>query len=294
MDSQTRQDNRISIIFAVYYLSSVLNKSIKSVFTLSAVTWKMMSLSFEGLIALSILWSIQSLINRQWRSLLGVEVLLGLLFGYSILTYPGDGVVVDNCITSLVICVPLGVYCAALDDKSRMLHSLEKISPICVLAGAVACYYAVGMGGEDYSMSLSYSLALFIMVLFNSVLTNRKIINLFLVIIGTIVVIVWGSRGPTLVLAVFFLLRFFGGKKSVQLHQFVFRVLIAFAILGAVWFLDDIIAWVVSVLNKYGFRSRTLSLLLTGRYLYSSGRDTIQEKYWELIRIKPLYHQIQP
>ena len=139
----------------------------------------------------------------------------------------------------------------------------------------------------SYNLSLGYSVLIFVLVFLHSALEKRKVSDWIGAIIGISIILIGGSRGPFLDIAIFLvlyvLLKISNSRKKVLLITTIILLAIALWI-----FFPLIITFMVQILNKFNVSSRFLIKLLNGSIADDSGRGKIWAVAIEMIKKNPL------
>ena len=135
--------------------------------------------------------------------------------------------------------------------------------------------YLLDLG--DYSMSLGYHL-LFVMLTLLMCLnkSKHKLLDLIIVIVSFIELLIFGSRGPVIPVAIFtifMIIRLITKIKRTELKILLISILTASSILGVIFF-KDILQLFVNLLNLLNIQSRSLRLFLND-LKYVSHRDEL-------------------
>ena len=202
--------------------------------------------------------------------ILTASIVIGLNFFFS------DNIVFfkTSVINFLTNCFPITLFCMALNRWDYLYSYFLKASYFASILIFI-CYITGLLSFNDalYSMGFSYASILFFLVLLDNFLSKKRIISLIfsLPIIG--VIILHGSRGALVCIAIYFLISlyrlFFFQKKKLQA---AFLVAI---ILSAVFFRNALINLMLQLSWKFGIYSRTLVTLSSGTFTESSGRNLI-------------------
>ena len=139
----------------------------------------------------------------------------------------------------------------------------------------------------SYNLSLGYSALIFVLVFLFDALEEKKVIDLVGSMIGIFIIVVAGSRGPFLDIAIFLVI-YVMLKVRESRKKMILTILIA-AGTALLWnIVPYLIIGVSAVLEKYHLSSRMVTKILSGDILDNSGRSDIWSAAMEMIRKKPL------
>lgn len=186
-----------------------------------------------------------------------------------------------------------------INDPDRILKWI-KISgwPIYLFYGwqtmrAISRGYWVDISNRGYEIHLSYSLSLgydlliFVLVFLYCALEEKKIVDWIGAIVGIAIIMIAGSRGPFLDIAIFLVL--YVGIKIVSSRK---KVLLIFGIsvtAGIVWSIFPYaISMLARVFDALHISSRFITKLLSGSITEGSGRNIIWEAAVRMIKENPL------
>lgn len=137
-----------------------------------------------------------------------------------------------------------------------------------------------------YNLSIGYHLLLFTLVYIYCALENKKIIDVAGAVLGTIMILVAGSRGPFLDIGIFFiiytLVRISNSKQKAQIIIVLSSLLVFSLAFGT-----RILMIISRVLNNYGVNPRFINTLIEGNIADSSSRDEIWAAALSMIKENP-------
>lgn len=281
-------DEKLSFFISIYVLASSLNIAVKTIFNIPQSTWPIVSLLFEGLILMSLLVAIPTLLFRKGKQLMISEGIFTLLYLFSILIGLVDiSLLKSTAFWTLAICIPLGVAGIAINKKQTLFKYLKYISYI---EYPVLCLALLSMKNTGtYSMSVSYALILPILFLLFDFFDNRKVLPLILAIFGSILIVVYGARGPIVcVLFYVFIKLFLISDRKRELRNTFIRLGLMVLILFIVINWTTILEYIDKYLRLYKINSYALSRLLNGQIIETAGRNQLWQYYFELLNKRPL------
>lgn len=234
-------------------------------------------------------WSKKSAI----KNLIFVYFLLIILILVSALAFGDKFIFNTELIWPFTIGLPIMLTLSQIKDFSKFKAILRVTSRI-MLASSVVPFFVAIRKGDVYDMVLSYHLLLPILVLISDIAQKRYIISsLVLVLIGLMMIISFGSRGPILVI-VLFILTLVAFNTSIKLSSktLILFIMIVVSFVG-VRFFENIIEWIIGFLDRFDVESRLLNTFLLinseGASGFLTGRDALYLQSIELISDNPLY-----
>ena len=197
--------------------------------------------------------------------------LLSIVFSYlsnsSVKQFMFEGsLFLSSVLVFILIYLPVFLMLLGKLNISRMLSMFEKFS-ILTLILAISTFsinfFMFRTRPIDY-LSFAYMMITPIMICFSMGVTGKKL-SLIFSIIASIVLVVVGSRGAIVALAVFLILYIFGfsTKGKSNYRRFSKWVLIFLLILFCVFY-ENILNGISSALGMFGYNSRTIGYLLIG------------------------------
>ena len=159
-----------------------------------------------------------------------------------------------------------------LDDYEYLLKYLTLLSYVVVFASAIVFFVIKDTFAAQY-MVLSYNMLLQVCFLMIFPPAKGKILNNIVVGIGMFIVIFGGARGAVVGLSLVFVLYFFGFNKGhLTINSIIKTMLFFFGILCIILYYNQFIITATELIDKIGFTSRNLILLLNSSEDISSGR----------------------
>lgn len=185
-----------------------------------------------------------------------------------------------------------------LNDPNRILRWI-KISgwPIYLFYGwqtmrAISRGYWIDISNRGYEIHLSYSLSLgynlliFALAFLYCALEEKKIADWIGAIVGIVIIMIAGSRGPFLDIAIFLVL--YVGIKIASSRKKVLLILGISVASGVLWSVFPYaISLVARVFDALHISSRFITKLLSGSITEGSGRNVIWEAAVRMIKENP-------
>lgn len=139
----------------------------------------------------------------------------------------------------------------------------------------------------SYSLSLGYDLLIFALTFLYCALEEKKITDWIGAVVGIAIIMIAGSRGPFLDIAIFLVL--FVGIKIISSKKKVLLILGISVISGVAWSIFPyVISSLARIFDVLHISSRFITKLLSGSITEGSGRNIIWEAAVNMIKKNPL------
>lgn len=289
-NASKRKDKILIQSIIGYSFFSMLNVAIKNIIPMSDVIWKLLSYLTAIIIIFLFMRSIRIAFKRKGKLLVIIESLFVIVIMYSILKGTKlDNTFIRKTITTLGICVSGAIFIAAVVDLNEYYKYYEKMSYIFIIIISISM--AFGVRNEilgSYSQTLSYSLLIPILFQIDIALDKNKLINYFIVLMGLIGLVLFGSRGPLLPIIVFLILKFTVGMTQKGKKWTIITI---FVVLALIIFLNY--EFILKVIERFllssGINSYNLKRLLANTLTSSEARTSLRRIYWQLIKERPIW-----
>ncbi len=192
----------------------------------------------------------------------------GAIFGFLVFSLAGrsKSVLADIHISAVLLLV----YCLYRYYKASKLGYWEEYNDLGVLVK------------QRYNLVFGYKTMLCCIIFLFFFLEKHNILDLAGAGVSLVMEIKAGSRGPLICLVFFVVLYLFLRARKLKMR---YKITISVVLLGAYYaishYLDRIMAFGVSVLQKLHINSRTVEMLLNGEITDDHGRARIAELSWE-------------
>lgn len=292
MSIDTDKAQIISAVAPIFFL--YVSYAIKFTFNIEAnalregMTVGVMLLSVV-LFCISYSWSKQKAI----KNLIFSYFFLITLILVNALVFSEKFLFTTELIWPFTIGLPIMLALSQIKDFSKLREILRVMSRIILTSSVVPFFAAIGKG-DVYDMVLSYHLLLPILVLVSDIAQKRYIISsLVLVLIGLMIIISFGSRGPMFVL-VLFILAFVAFNSSLKFSSklVMLFMMIVVSIVGSLFF-ESTIKWLIDILARFDVESRFLNTFVIieneGKIAFLTGRELLYLHSIELIIDNPLF-----
>lgn len=181
--------------------------------------------------------------------------------------------------------LPWIIVGCSLTNLEEILIQFKKKNIYIIISNIVLILFCKYTGRTMLgNMEISYTilpLVLFSLLIFFNEKKYKFLIACFL---GTMIIVIVGSRGPILCIALFILLYgMFNFKKKI-----IYIVLIGIILLFTFFYYKSILNTTINIFEHYGISSRTLYKLQNGDILNDTGRKKIQKVVMEELNKHPI------
>lgn len=280
-------DRKLAFFICTYIIASSLNISVKTIFPIPTSMWSLVSLFFEAIIVLSLVFAFPTLLFRRKEQLIAIEIVFLFVFLFSFLLGEADiSLLVSTGFWTFAVCIPLGIAGISIVN-SNILFRMMRITAY--IEYPILCIALLSMRNSgSYSMSASYVLILPVLFFLYDYLEENKVYGLALSILGMLLILVYGARGPLLCITFYvFVKLFLRQRKDKNIRKLVIRLAVIAIIILAIVNWDIILRYVEVFLSRYGISSYSLRRLLNGQFSETAGRNDLWDYYIGLIKKKP-------
>lgn len=191
-----------------------------------------------------------------------------------------------NIKESWIICFPMTLFILSIDDYSFLIKYFEKVAYV-QLAFCLFLLFKIFIQRDYsidfvYSMGFSYACLLPALVFLNRVFLDFKISYLLSTLLITLLIMVLGSRGALLCVAVYLAIMLVKQKS--------FKLLFGVSLfIGSMYILKkNILLFIANSIEKIGISSRTIGILLNNDIIsHLSGRDYLYQLILDKILQNP-------
>jgi len=139
----------------------------------------------------------------------------------------------------------------------------------------------------DYGLNYGYQVVILVILFLGLFVYNKKPIDLVFLMVALALVIVCGSRGPLICIAIASLMLFLSKWRKKEATRFRFFSILLLLIIGLVVFVVSVpilVNAVMTLLGRSGLQGRAIEMLLNGTITDDSGRSRINEMAYDMIR----------
>ncbi len=189
------------------------------------------------------------------------------------------------------------LFVRIIKDPKKMLFLFRICSYLMLLyflkrlMGAIKLGYweetdALGTTRMPYSVQFGYDVLLYALVLLYAALKERRLIDIIGAAGGLVMIFLGGSRGPLLDIGIFFAL-YVLIKAQRSRKKYLIITLIILSALAIYYFYTPVLKMTMTLLSKFGLKSRFLTKLVEGSVTDDSGRDVIWKAAIDMIKTNP-------
>lgn len=288
-------DERLSWASVFYFICDAANATVKSVLNIPESMWGLVSIAFGLLIVYSYTWGVREMMRRSARVFWKTVGVFVLVYGYSLLmcslsNYPTGPTLKGTALLTFAWWIPLGIFAASVRDKTILykvwLKASYVISIICIL---LFIFHSPNdeQQSAEYNMSFGFKIILPLIFQMNDYLKNKRMWLLLFIVLQVLLILIYGNRGPLLAIIFFCTYKF--AFESDSLIRKILAVIVL-ALFGIVMTanIQSLAEAAVTILDKFGYESRTLTLMAVGLAEKTSGRDEIWQACFSMIEDKPI------
>lgn len=280
-------DNALSNFIVGYFAVQSINLFVKFVIG-DIMIWVLLS---GGLLAVLLLFALPTMIHR--KAAIFVECEFGLIIIYLVSFLGGNANSKDLfsvAFNSITIFLPMGICALCIENRRQFLEKLYKISFIGQFLLIFTMYYTISSQDRNYSISCSYALLLFLLVVFGKWFEQHKWYNLIMSVVDLLAILFFGSRGAIVCVVVFVIILCTINPNIKLQRKVLYLLIIATLSLLIIFYFREIVIFLSNRLSVAGFSSRTLRLALQDELLiHDSGRKILYEFYIGQIQKRPIF-----
>lgn len=239
------------------------------------------------------LFGIIDLVKQEVKFVGYSTIFFGFLWGISTFLHPVNTIYVkENLVQFFIYCLPfmwLGYYFIKHSIFLDVLLPVAKVK--LVLALVVQTIILINPSrdifGGDYQTA-AYSIIVGLVSTYYLALRNRKKIDVFLSILGTLILMVCGSRGLFVSLIFFWAFYFISQTSNKQ----KIAIISSIAIVSLFFSFQQIIAPIASLAESFGFSTHLTDALAQGAVFEDENRELLYAGFWALIWQEPMGYGI--
>ena len=265
---------RLSLVVSMMVLLLFVTNAAGDLEPLTNVDYTIVSKISKIILFLLLVYNIRPILRRMTgEKILGLAF-VALLFLASFCVSKDRALLRSMFLHYCLTVLPIIVVVSCIADYKVLIDSLVWVSRIIGIC-AVALLILKRKEWIYYSMGLANSLTLPAVLLFFNSFRSKNIVDFLLGGLVTLAVFILGSRGALLEIIFFFSLLLIIGckRKDTRLMSIFFILLIG--ILAV--FYKPVLSGISIFLEKSGWSSRTLQLLLKGEITIDSGRNYLYD-----------------
>ena len=225
-------------------------------------------------------------IVNQGAIFTAVFVLITIAF--TLIMWPGNKQYMDPIGNTIFYEVCPFIILSMIKDVGILYDSMVKASRVllvlCVISslGIVVYGHTTVSTWSNYSMPLGYATLYAVMWLMCDFFNKGKISSLVLVVVGVLILLLFGSRNTLLSVVAFIILGIIRNRRN----NTWLKSLLWIPLAACLEFGDQILLFINSIARNYGVSSRTIDLFLNQRY-FEDSRASIHQNIFEVINKHP-------
>jgi O-antigen ligase len=281
-------DLKLSFVVSVLYLGLFFTNYFYMMSNSISLPHNVISNIIKILIACVSLWGVKSVFKKSF----GFMVLFSLfiiiiMINNSLFFQSNSEFFYKNIKESWVICFSMTLFILSIDDYSFLIKYFEKVAYV-QLALCLFLLFKIFIQRDYsidfvYSMGFSYACLFPALVFLNRAFFNFKMHYLLSTFLITLLIMVLGSRGALLCIAVYLAIMLVKQKSLKALFGVTF-------FLGSIYiFSKNILIFITKIIEKIGISSRSITMILNNEITtHLSGREYYYQTIIENIKANPL------
>ncbi|MCP1144138.1 hypothetical protein [Lysinibacillus endophyticus] len=235
----------------------------------------------KGIVAVLFLFTLPIILKKNMMKLIVVYFLGTFIFFLQFIIFPENrNYLIELIFPLFFMCLPVFIYTVTLKNWAVLKKVMEQASIIifiaCAIMGIQVILGTASIG--TYSMTFSYYLLLPVVISLNELIERFRLLPFIITMLSILLILLIGSRGPLLCIAVFIILKLI--RPGVSIATSKMRIFSYFTLIMLILFFCINYKNIILVINynllKFGFYSRSINLFLSNE-IYLSGRDEIYE-----------------
>lgn len=225
--------------------------------------------------AYAIFCLIKSNTLNTWAEIGVSSLIILLLFLISLVIFPNtEGYFYSSSKDIFLLCFPYLYLALSIRNFTKLYNAMAQMSTILFSFAVfiVIMTFTGNIEGENVNyMTIAYDINLSVLVFGIVAISEKNYIKIILFVATTFSILIIGCRGAFITIAL--------TTVWIIVYRYGFRLLLVPAIiilLISIFFIPTM-SYVTEILDDVGYESRTLTKLLYGGLLESSGRDYIRE-----------------
>jgi O-antigen ligase len=200
--------------------------------------------------------------------------------------YNEPQVVLNYAFWTFFVCIPIGICVYSIRNKEIFYDVFLKGTYLITAILSISMFFH--FGDNAYNMFLSYSMLTPLLFHINEYFKKKKLFFIIISVYELLIILLYGSRGALLCLAVFILLKIvFGIKRILNKLAIMLGGLVSISLFALNY--ERIGNLILGILEKYGYYSRTLWSLFAGDITQLADRDNIWIQCIIMIKEKPIF-----
>lgn len=289
-------DIRLSQVISIHYTVMIIKNMVVS----SSQLFLPLNSSINTLIMIVLCLLYGIIFLKEFRELRFLYVQIGLLLAivvFWIISFLNDPSIFDYYYVNLQIkdfvafSLPMLIFVPMLEETDTLLENFYKASYLMFIGAFIASVlmfinYTSASIYSSYNMSFGRNAMIPCIFLFSKYFTEKKTSDFILASSLLILILIFGSRFPLLCISFYIIMKLL----RVPTYKKVISLIGLLAIgIPMILYFQSISYKIMTLLERFGIRSRTLLLFSHGQASYSSGRTLIHKELHDAIKQSPIW-----
>lgn len=281
-------DLKLSFVVSVLYLGLFFTNYFYMMSNSISLPHDVISNIIKIMIACVSLWGVKSVLKKSFGFMVLFSLFIIIIMINNTLFFQSNSeYFYKNIKESWIICFPMTLFILSIDDYSFLIKYFEKVAYV-QLAFCLFLLFKIFIQRDYsidfvYSMGFSYACLLPALVFLNRAFFNFKMHYFLSTFLITLLIMVLGSRGALLCIAVYLAIMLVKQKSLKALFGVTF-------FLGSLYiFSKNILIFITKIIEKIGISSRSIAMILNNEITtHLSGREYYYQTIIENIKANPL------
>lgn len=284
------KDYRVSKVLVMQFIVQAMLFFFKESFIDNKIIVKF--IMYISIISVGILFiSVFDIILKRSLSRIIYIYLIVIIFSvFNIIIYPDSKKYFNSYLIEIfIINIPTFIYLTSIKNVDIFDYILDKSKKILFFINFISLILIILTNNRVYYLGYSYLMSIPTMLYLISYMKNKKIKDLIIFIIGSLVIVYVGARSPLLnigillVLCVVYLIT----KRLIKSGKIVLLFLILSSLIVMLFSLNEILYIIARILLMFGIEGRTIDLLMNNPFSLS-GRNEIYNIMISAIKTRPI------
>lgn len=280
-------DVKVSFVVSTLYLGLFFINYFSMMSNSISLSHDVISNIIKIMIACLSLWGIKSVFKKSFSLMVLISlILIIIMINNSLFFQSNSEYFYKNVKESWLICFSMTLFILSIYDYSFLMKYFEKVAFVQLLFCLLLLFkifiqkdYSVDF---VYSMGFSYACLFSVLIFLNRVFLNFKMHYLLSTLLITLLIIVLGSRGALLCIAVYLVVMLVKQKSFKILFSVIFFLVPMYI------FSNNILMLIKNTIEEIGISSRTINMFLNNDVIsHLSGREYLYEVIIDKIQQNP-------
>lgn len=289
-------DTKLSWASTAFFIGSCANASLKSVLPIPESLWGVMSLLVGvGILGCYCAYSKEMMRRSSSIFLRTIFIFLFLYLLSAILMSSREeklnSMISGNAFLTFAWWIPSGVYACSVYNKEILYRVWVKASYIITFFSIIIFFFHIPDKQyeevAEYNMSYGFYIILPLLFQINEYQQKHQKWLLLLMLFEIFTILIYANRGILLSLVFFLVYKFAfeSNSRARKIFSVMFLILFGLVMLSSIKTLATV---AVTILDTFGFESRTITMLADGAIGETTGRDEIWKICFKMIAERPI------